>query len=67
MDTNVQMRDVLWRVGLTMNKAIGRAIREGSVQIGKPLNIWHSHLIIDPNLRCLVVGWNLDGWSGEVR
>ena len=50
MDTNVQTRDLLWRVGLTMDKAIGRVIVDGGVQIGEPLVVQHSHPIVDPNL-----------------
>ena len=50
-----------------MDKVIGRAIRDGSVQIGKSLNTWHGHPIINPDTQCLVVGRNPDGWSGETR
>ena len=50
-----------------MNKAIGRAIREGSVQIGRPLDIWHGHPIVNPNSRCLVVGRNPNRQSSEMR
>ena len=49
-----------------MDKVIGGTIRDGGVQIGKLLNIWHSHSIVDPNSQCLVVGRNSDGQNGEM-
>ena len=50
-----------------MDKAIGGVVINGGVQAGKPLNVSHSHPIVDPNLRCLVVGGHPDGWNGEMR
>ena len=67
MDTNVQMRDLLWRVGLTMDKTIGGTIRDGGVQIGKLLDIWHNHPIVNPDSQCLVVGRNPDSQNGKMR
>ena len=66
MDTNVQMGDLLGRVDLTMDEMIGRVVVNGGVQVGKPFDVCHGHPIVDPNLRCLVVGWYLDGRNGEV-
>ena len=50
MDMNVQMRDLLWRVDLTMDEMIGRVVGNGGVQVGKPLDIGHGHLVVDPDL-----------------
>ena len=33
-----------------MDKAIGRVVINGGVQVGKPLDVQHGHLIVDPNL-----------------
>ena len=62
MDTNVQTRDFLRRVGLMMDKAIGRVIINGGVQVGKPFDVRHVHPIVNTNLLCLV-----DGWYGGMR
>ena len=67
MDMNVQTRDLLQRVDLPMDKTIGRVVIDGCVQVGKPLDVHHSHLIVDPNLQCLVVGWHPDSQNGKVR
>ena len=61
------MRDLLWRVDLTMDETIGGVILNGGVQVGKTLNILHGHLVVHPYLRCLVNGWHLDRRNGEVR
>ena len=66
MDTNVQTRDLLWRVDLLMDKAIGRVIIDGGVQVGKSLDVQHSHPVVHPNLQCPVVGGHPDSWNGEV-
>ena len=33
-----------------MNETIGRVVIDGGVQVGKPLDVHHGHLIVDPNL-----------------
>ena len=50
-----------------MDKVIGGAIRDGGVQIAKLLNNLHGHPIVDPNLQCLVVGWNPDNQNSKMR
>ena len=67
MDMNVQTRDLLWRVGLMIDKVIGGVIGNGGVQIGKLLDVQHGHLIVDPNLQYLVVGRNPNGQNSEMR
>ena len=67
MDTNVQTRDLLWRVGLTMDEMVGRVIFDGGVQVGKSLDVQHGYPVVHPYPQCLVNGWHLDGWNGKVR
>ena len=67
MDTNVQTRDLLGRVDLTMDEAIGGVIFDGSVQVGKSLDVLHGHPVVHPYLRCLADGQQLDGQNGKVR
>ena len=50
-----------------MNKAIGRVIVDGGVQVGKSLYILQGYTVVHPYLRCLATGWHLDGRNGEVR
>ena len=49
-----------------MDKAIGGVIIDGGVQVGKPLNVQHSHPIVNPNLQCLIIGGHPDSQNGEV-
>ena len=44
------MRDLLWRVALTMDKAVGGVVRKSDVQIGKPLDALRGHPIVNPNV-----------------
>ena len=67
MDTNVQTRDLLGRVDLTMEETVGGVILDGSIHVGKLLNVLHGYPVVHPYTRCLVVGWHPDGWNGEVR
>ena len=39
MDTNVQARDLLGRIDLMMNKAIGGVVIDGGVQVSEPLDV----------------------------
>ena len=61
------MRDLLRRVDLTMDEAIGRVVLNGDVQVGKPFNVHHGHPIVSPNLQCLVVGRHPNGWNSKAR
>ena len=67
MDTDVQMRDLLWRVDFTMDEVIGGVILSGSIWVGKSLDVLHGYPVVHPYLRCLVNGWHPDGQNGEVR
>ena len=61
------MRDLLRRIDLTMNKAIGGVIFDGGVQVGKSPNVPHGYLVVHPYLQCLANRWHLDRQNGEVR
>ena len=63
---NVLTRDLLRRVNLPMDKAIGGVIVDGGVQIGKLLDILQGYTVVHPYLRCLATGWHLDRRNGEV-
>ena len=67
MDTNVQTRDLLRRVDLTMDEAIGRVILDGGVQVGKLLDVLHGYPVVHPYLRCLANGRHPDRRNGKVR
>ena len=67
VDTNVLTRDLLRRVNLPMNKAIGGIIVDSGVQIGKSLDILQGYPVVHPYLRCLTTRQHPDRWSGKVR
>ena len=46
VDTNVLMRDLLRRVDLPVNEAIGRVVVDGGVQVGKSLDILQGHPVV---------------------
>ena len=50
-----------------IDKTIGGVIGDGGVQIGKLFNVQHGHLIVNANLRCLVVGRHPDSRNSEMR
>ena len=50
MDMNVQMGDLLWRVNLMMDKAVGGVVIDGGVQVGKSLDVRHGHPVVHPYL-----------------
>ena len=61
------MRDLLWRVDLTMDEAIGGVIFDDGVQVGKSLDVLHGYPVVHPYLQCLEDGWHPDGRNSEVR
>ena len=67
VDTNVLTRDLLRRVDLPVNEAIGRVVVDSGVQVGKLLDILQGYPVVHPYLRCLATGWHPDGQNGEVR
>ena len=42
-----------------MDKAVGRVVINGGVQISKSLDVQQGHPVVHPNLRCLVIGQHL--------
>ena len=48
VDMNVQTRDLLWRVDFMMDEVIGRVILDGSVQVGKSLDVLHGYPVVHP-------------------
>ena len=50
VDTNVLTRDLLRRIGLPMNEAIGRIVVNGGVQVGKSLDIRQGYPVVHPYL-----------------
>ena len=67
VDTNVLSRDLLRRIDLPVNEAIGRVVVNGGVQVGKSLDILQGYPVVRPYLRCLATRWHPDGRNGEVR
>ena len=61
------MRDLLQRVDFTMDEVISGVVFDGSVQVGKSLDVLHGYPIVHPYLQCLANGQHLDGWNSEVR
>ena len=50
-----------------MDKAIGRVVVDGGVQVGKLHNVLHGYPVVHPYLRCLANRQHPDGRNGEVR
>ena len=50
-----------------MDKAIGRVVVDGGVQVGKLLDVLHGYPVVHPYLQCLANGRHPDGWNGKVR
>ena len=67
VDMNVQTRDLLRRIDLTMDETIGRVVGEDGVQVGKTFDVLHGYPVVRPYLRCLANGGHPDSRNGEVR
>ena len=50
-----------------MDEMICGVVRDGGLQIGKPLNVLNIYPIIKSNLRRGSVGRNLDRWGSKTR
>ena len=50
VDTNVHTRDLLRRVNLLVHEAIGGVVVDGSVQVGKSLDVLQGYPVIHPYL-----------------
>ena len=50
-----------------MDEAIGRAVLNGGVQVGKSLDVLHGYPIVHPYLQCLVDRWHPDRQNSKVR
>ena len=49
-----------------MDKAVGRVVINGGVQVGKSLDVQHGHPVVHPYLQCLVMGGHPNSWNNEV-
>ena len=68
MDSSIQSRDLLCRIGSPVDEVIGRTPQDCSFKVCKPLHVLNGNPVVNP---CLLirrsVGRNLDDRDGEVR